>query len=63
MSFTIPHIRGKPNSHHDDCYFSIVNISQYKKGKDKRTAVVHLNIHGVSFKLSFLKWQKLILKD
>ncbi|CAM1298094.1 Uncharacterised protein r2_g748 [Pycnogonum litorale] len=43
MPFAIPRIWREPTNHHDDCYFRIVDISKYKKGKD-RTAVVYPSI-------------------
>lgn len=44
MPFAIPRIWREPTNHHDDCYFCIVDISKYKKGKDRRTAIVYPNI-------------------
>ena len=44
MPFAIPRIWREPTNHHDDCYFCIVDISKYKKGKDRRTAIVYPSI-------------------
>ena len=44
MPFEIPRIWREPKNHHDYCYFCIVDISKYKKCKDRRTAVVYPNI-------------------
>ena len=39
MSFAIPRIWREPITHHDDCYFCMVDISTYKKTKDRKTIV------------------------
>ena len=39
MPFTIPRIWRKPTHHQDDCYFCMVDISKYKKSKDRKKIV------------------------
>ena len=39
MPFAIPRIWREPTNHHDDCFFCIVDISKYKKPKDRLTLV------------------------
>ena len=39
MPFAIPRIWRKPTNHHDDCYFCMVDISTYKKTKDRKKIV------------------------
>lgn len=39
MPFAIPRIWREPTNHHDDCYFCMVNISNYKKPKDRLSLV------------------------
>ena len=43
MLFAIPRIWREPTNHHDDCYFCMVNISKYKKTKDRKK-IVYPNI-------------------
>ena len=37
--FAIPRIWREPTNHHDDCYFCMVDISKYKKTKDRKKIV------------------------
>ena len=39
MPFAISRIWREPTNHHDDCYFSIVDISKYKNKKDSKNIV------------------------
>ena len=39
MPFAIPRIWREPTNHHDDCYFSMVDISEYKKTKNRKKIV------------------------
>ena len=39
MPFAIPQIWRKPTNHHNHCYFCIVDISKYKKTKDRKKIV------------------------
>ena len=39
MPFAISRIWREPNNHHDDCYFCMVDISKYKKTKDRKKIV------------------------
>ena len=39
MLFAIPRIWREPTNHHDDCYFCMVDISKYKKTKDRKKIV------------------------
>jgi hypothetical protein len=39
MPFAIPRIWREPTNHHDDCYYCIVDISKYKKPKDRLNLV------------------------
>ena len=39
MPFAIPRIWREPTNHHDDCYFCMVDISKYKKTKDRKKIV------------------------
>ena len=39
MPFAIPRIWREPASHHDDCYFCIVDIFKYKKKQDRKKFV------------------------
>ena len=39
MPFAIPRIWREPTNHHDDCYFCMVDISTYKKTKDRKKIV------------------------
>ena len=39
MPFAIPRIWRESTNHHDDCYFCKVNISKYKKSKNRKTIV------------------------
>ena len=39
MPFAIPRIWREPTNHHDDCYFCMVDISKYKKTKDREKSV------------------------
>ena len=39
MPFAIPRIWREPTNHHDDCYFYMVDISKYKKTKDRKKIV------------------------
>ena len=39
MSFAIPRIWREPTNHHNDCYFCMVDISKYKKTKDRKKIV------------------------
>ena len=39
IPFAIPRIWRKPMNHHLDCYFCMVDISKYKKSKDRLTVV------------------------
>ncbi len=32
-SFALPRIWREPTNHHDDCYFCMVDVSKYTKGK------------------------------
>jgi hypothetical protein len=43
MPFAIPRIWREPTNHHDDCYFCMVDISKYKKNKDRR-AIIYTTI-------------------
>ena len=36
MPFAIPRIWKEPTNHHDNCYFCMVDISKYKKTKDRK---------------------------
>ena len=39
MPFAIPRIWREPTNHHDSCYFCMVDISKYKKTKDRKKIV------------------------
>ena len=39
MPFAIPRIWREPTNHHDNCYFCMVDISKYKKTKDRKKIV------------------------
>ena len=39
MPIAIPRIWREPTNHLNDCYFCMVNVSYYKKSKDKRSIV------------------------
>ena len=39
MPFAITRIWRKPTNHHDNCYFCMVDISKYKKTKDRKKVV------------------------
>ena len=39
MPFAIPRIWREPINHHDNCYFSMVNTSKYKKTKERKMIV------------------------
>ena len=39
MPFAIPRIWREPTSHHDDCHFYMVDISRYKKTKNRKKIV------------------------
>ena len=39
MSFAIPRIWRQPTNHLNDCYFCMVDVSHYRKSKDKRSIV------------------------
>ena len=39
MPFVIPRIWRKPTNHHNNCYFCKVDISKYKKTKDRKKVV------------------------
>ena len=39
MPFVIPRIWWEPTSHLNDCYFCMVDVSHYRKSKDKRSIV------------------------
>ena len=39
MPFVIPRIWREPTNHHDDGYFCMVNISKYKKTKNRKKIV------------------------
>ena len=39
MPFAIPRIWREPTNHHDNCYFCMVDISKYKKTKDRKKVV------------------------
>jgi len=43
MPFAIPRIWREPTNHHDNCYFCMVDISKYKKPKDRKK-IVYPNI-------------------
>ena len=43
MPLAIPRIWKEPTNHHDDCYFCMVDISKYKKTKDRKK-IPHPNI-------------------
>ena len=39
LPFAITRIWREPSNHHDDCYFFMVDISKYKKTKDRKKIV------------------------
>ena len=39
MQFVIPRIWREPTNHHDNCYFCIMDISKYKKTKNRKKIV------------------------
>ena len=43
MPFAIPRIWREPTNHHDNCYFCMVDISKYKKTKNRKK-IVYTNI-------------------
>lgn len=43
MPFAIPRIWREPTNHHDDCYFCMIDLSHYKKVKD-RMSITYPNI-------------------
>ena len=43
MPFAIPRIWREPTNHLNDCYFCMVDVSHYRKSKDKRS-IVYPNI-------------------
>jgi hypothetical protein len=43
MPFAIPRIWREPTNHHDDCFFCMVDLTNYKKPGDRRT-IVYPNI-------------------
>ena len=45
MSFAISRIWREPTNHYDDCYFCMVDISTYKKTKDKKRLFIQVFLH------------------
>ena len=61
MPFAIPRIWREPTNHHDDCYFCMVDISKYKKTKDRKKIVYPSIPSSIAQNCLFLNLQQRML--